>query len=190
MSEKNIDRRVKYTKMVIRKSFLSILQNKPINKITIKEICEEADLNRATFYAHYADQYDLLHQIEAEFLEEIRSYLEAASYSGSEEEGIEILTKIFEYVKENADVCAVMLSDKGDIFFQKKVMMNMQTKFIPECATDKGMSQEDLEYLYTFVAVGCAGIIQKWMADGMKKSAREIAEMILLVTHKGLMSIY
>ena len=55
--EKKDDRRVKYSKMVIKDSFIQLLKEKPITKITIKEICALADINRATFYAHYTDTY-------------------------------------------------------------------------------------------------------------------------------------
>ena len=59
------DARVKYTRMVLKKALLELMQHKPVNKITVKEICERAELNRATFYAHYSDCFDLLESIEA-----------------------------------------------------------------------------------------------------------------------------
>jgi AcrR family transcriptional regulator len=61
------DRRVKYTKMVLKDSLIKLMQEKPISRITIKAICEDADVNRATYYSHYKDQFDQLNQIEAEF---------------------------------------------------------------------------------------------------------------------------
>ena len=60
MKNEKGDRRVRYTKMVIRESFLDLLQTKDISQISIKEICEKADINRATFYSHYQDPYDLM----------------------------------------------------------------------------------------------------------------------------------
>ncbi|HBC96216.1 MAG TPA: TetR/AcrR family transcriptional regulator, partial [Clostridium sp.] len=47
MKKEKTDRRVKYTKMVIRQSFIKLLKQKNISKISIKEICEDADINRA-----------------------------------------------------------------------------------------------------------------------------------------------
>jgi len=61
--------------MVIKESLINLLEEKDISQITIKEICENADVNRSTFYAHYTDQYDLLRKIEDEFLANIRDYL-------------------------------------------------------------------------------------------------------------------
>ena len=189
MSEQKIDRRVKYTKMVIKNSFLALAKQKPISKISVKEICQDADINRATFYAHYADQYDLLRRIEDEFIEDVNRYLESAPHDCSEGESVEMLTRIFEYIRENADACAVLLSEKGDIIFQKQVMMITHKQFVADMTSVKTMSREDAEYLYVFVAIGSVGIVQKWLAEGMKKPARELAEMILTITQKGMLAL-
>ena len=58
-SPKKTDRRVKYTKQAIRDSFLKLLSEKPIEKISVTEICREAEINRGTFYSHYTNPYDL-----------------------------------------------------------------------------------------------------------------------------------
>ena len=64
-----MDRRVKYTKKVIKDTFLSLLEKKNISNISVKELCEMADINRGTFYRYYIDIYDLLKKIEDEFIE-------------------------------------------------------------------------------------------------------------------------
>ena len=82
MAQKKEDRRVKYTKMVLRESLIKLLSQKDISHITIKEICDAADVNRATFYAHYTDPYDLLEKIENELFENIQRYLEGHDQTG------------------------------------------------------------------------------------------------------------
>lgn len=57
------DRRTKYTKMVIREALLSLLHNRPIEKITVSDLCARAEISRPTFYLHYADLYALLDEI-------------------------------------------------------------------------------------------------------------------------------
>ena len=57
-------RKTQYTKSVIRESFLSLLQEKPVEKITVTQLCAKADINRSTFYAHYLDVYDLKEKLE------------------------------------------------------------------------------------------------------------------------------
>lgn len=65
------DRRVKYTLLALRGSLLELMREKDVSRITVKELCERADVNRGTFYAHYASPADLLEQIEQELLEKV-----------------------------------------------------------------------------------------------------------------------
>ena len=70
-----LDQRVRVTRMLIRRSFLELLKQKPIQNISVREICEDAGINRGTFYSHYTDIYDLLHKIEEEMLRDFESAL-------------------------------------------------------------------------------------------------------------------
>ena len=65
------DYRVRVTKMLIRKEFTELLKTKPVQSITVREICERTGINRSTFYNHYTDVYDLLEQIERDMLAEL-----------------------------------------------------------------------------------------------------------------------
>jgi AcrR family transcriptional regulator len=96
------DRRIKYTKMVLRESLIGLLELKPIERITIKEICEEADINRATFYSHYADQYDLLKQIEEDLYTNISSSLSQLSQDPANPNTLKQAENIFDYLRDNA----------------------------------------------------------------------------------------
>ena len=58
------NRKTKYTRTVIKDSFFELLKDKPFGRITVKEITEHADINRATFYAHYRDCNDLMREVE------------------------------------------------------------------------------------------------------------------------------
>ena len=67
------DARVRYTRKVIQDAFLNILKEKPVSKITVKEVCDMTEINRGTFYKHYQDCYDLLDKIEEEGLRDRKS---------------------------------------------------------------------------------------------------------------------
>ena len=59
-----MDLRVQRTRMNIRDAFIELRSRKPIEKITVKELAEAAFINKATFYQHYADLYDLSESME------------------------------------------------------------------------------------------------------------------------------
>ena len=63
------------TKNNLRIAFWSLYAQKPIEKISIKEITELAGYNRGTFYLHYKDVFDLMDQIKNELIEEVESVL-------------------------------------------------------------------------------------------------------------------
>lgn len=69
------DQRTRLTRMLIRQAFTGLLREKPVQSISVKELCDRADLNRGTFYAHYTDIYDLLHQIEDEMMQDFQAAL-------------------------------------------------------------------------------------------------------------------
>jgi len=66
-----MDLRTERTKRSIANAFLELRKQKPIEKITVKELAELAYINKATFYTHFHDIYDLADQMENEFMESI-----------------------------------------------------------------------------------------------------------------------
>lgn len=180
------DRRVKYTKMVLKESFIKLLEKKDISQITIKEICEDADINRATFYAHYSDQHDLLRKIENELLDNVREHLKEFDQQDNSMNAVNVAEKIFEYIKENAKLCKLLLSERGDFGFQKRVMMLVYDKIITDLTVHNKISKEDAEYIYYFTITGCVGIVQKWLDEDLKKSSRFMAEMVITLTMKSM----
>ncbi len=182
------DRRVKYTKMVLKESFIKLLAKKDISQISIKEICQDADINRSTFYAHYSDQYDLLRKIEDELLDNINAHIAEFDQKNNNLNDVLLAEKIFEYLKENAKIWKMLLSERGDFSFQKKVMMLVYDKIINELTDNNKISKEDAEYVYSFTITGCIGIVQKWFDEDMKKSPHFMAEMVIKLT-LGLISL-
>lgn len=177
------DRRVRYTKMVIKESFIHLLEVKDISQITIKEICADADINRATFYAHYSDQYDLLHKIEDELLRNIKLHLEEFSQkNNSKKNNILLAENIFEYLEKNSRLCKLILSEGGDFNFQKQIMMLVYDNIIDTITDNGNISKEDAEYVYSFTISGCVGIVQKWLQEDRMKSPHFMAETVIRLT--------
>lgn len=186
MIKKKSDRRVKYTKMVIKDSFVKILKNKPINKTTIKEICDEADINRATFYSHYSDQYDLLSQIEAEILENVDRYLTNYSASNMDNTQLKMVEQILEYIQENSELFDLLLNVNGDTKFQQEVIKILGEKHFVLIIGEKSIDTANAEYIFHFLVSGSVGIIQKWLREGLKEPVKEIAEIILSLILNGI----
>ena len=73
MKEMQETRRVRMTKRLMKDALLELLAQKNLSSISVKELCETADVHRTTFYLHYTDTADLLREIEQDFLDKIPS---------------------------------------------------------------------------------------------------------------------
>ena len=181
------DRRVKYTKMVLKQSLLELMADRPIGKVTIKDICELADINRGTFYKHYSDQYALLNEIQDELDSEIKAATEKklADSTGT----TEIIKEIFRCIAAQSSLCKVLCSDYGDGEFLKKLMFNAHDQFIEEWRTK--LRQADIKQLdrfYTYTANGIIAAAQEWLQSGTDESPEEIALFIEKAANYGLSS--
>lgn len=179
------DRRVKYTKMVLRESLIELLKEKPISRLTIKELCQRADINRATFYSHYADQYDLLKQIESKFIADINSYLDHFVVEAGETNMVQILSKIFEYIAQNSELCHVLLGNNCNIDFQTYIMKIVSERVVFQWQKKTKVDEATAEYIYIFVATGSIGVIRKWLQDANPISPLRMAEFVSHLVYKG-----
>ena len=69
-----MDMRAMKTKRSIHNAFLAIRSKKNLEKITVKELCDAAEISKATFYLHYKDIYDLSEQLQMEVVDSIISF--------------------------------------------------------------------------------------------------------------------
>ncbi|MFD1179626.1 TetR/AcrR family transcriptional regulator [Paenibacillus puldeungensis] len=182
MKKNKTDRRVKYTKMVIKESLIKFLKQKHFSKITIKEICEDADVNRATFYKHYLDQYDLLHQIQKEVVDDITGYLRSYD-KNSKEAPKEMIVNVLDYINENVELFDVLLNSDSTFYQDLINILNLQK--LTTLVENSQLCKEDIEYIFHFYASGSLGVIQKWLKDKTKKSSEELAELIIQMSMEG-----
>lgn len=166
-----LDARVRYTKMVINTSFISLLKVKPLNKVTVKEICDLAQINRATFYKYYCDAYDLLDKLEQACLDELLSYIGEPAQRGFAEAFSLILGKL----KADGELYQALFGDNGDKTFSNRIF----TLCYKASAMDKKfqtLSPAQQKWLYYFIAQGCSGILNQWMNGGMAEPIDEVVK--------------
>ncbi len=185
MDLKKEDRRVKYTKMVIKNSFVKLLKEKSISKISVKEICDDADVNRATFYSHYIDQYDLLLKIENEIIDDINQRISNYNLNDKLYESADMIQKILEYIEINSELFDLLLNTNGDIGFQQELIKIIGKQHFSFILHETSQNNEVGEYIFYFLASGSVGVIQKWLKDGLKIPAKELAQIILNMSTKG-----
>ena len=166
------DARIRYTQMVIKNSFIQLLKEKPLAKVTVKEICSLAEINRATFYKYYCDPYDLLDKLEQEFLAELQD-----SIQGSVQENIkDTITLIMVNIKANSEMYQALFSENGDPHFPGRIFATCyQYTAINNNKRFQRFSPAERSWIYYFIAQGCSGILNQWIEQGMKEPVNEVA---------------
>lgn len=185
---KRSDQRTRLTNMMIRRAFTSLLGQKPIQSISVKELCAEAGINRGTFYARYADVYDLLEKMESEMMEDFQAALAPLlSDPTADLTPVKITAEIFRCIKDNADLCAVTLGPYGDKEFAAKLLGIGRERCVESYRKYfEHASQKQIEYYYAFVSSGCIGLLQQWLSEGMTDSAENVAQMAEGIMFSGI----
>ncbi len=178
------DKRVRYTKMFLKESLIKLMSEKPISRITIKEICEEAEINRATFYAHYRDQYDLLEQTQQELTDEVNHCIDTLVEDPNENRLKLVTLEIIKIIQANLSCVRVLWGKNGDMKFQESMSQIFRDQFIsllPENATS---NETEKEFTYIYTINGCIGIIRKWIFEEYERiSPEELTGMLLRISN-------
>ena len=159
-----MDRRIKYTKKVIRDTFINLLLEKDIKKITVSEICQLSDINRATFYRYYLDVYDLLDKIEEEFVNELKNaiptnnenYYSVSSFSKE-------LLNVF---LSNKELVKILFNTNNNVYFLNDILELAYNKCRQKWQTDlPNVNEEDIEYASVFIFNGALGVVNYWVKN-------------------------
>lgn len=183
MAEKT-DRRVRKTKNQLKLGLAKLMQQKSIKEITVKELVNEVDINRSTFYLHYTDIYDLLHSIEDELTIEIRDSIHAHPVSPFTEDSLPFVEDIFRILAENKDICNALFGTNGDIAFIHRMENLISVHSLDVLKTTFPDNIQTLKYSYAFCLTGCVGLIKAWLNSDTGESPQEMARIAFqLIMH-------
>lgn len=163
------DQRVRLTKQMLQTAFLALLAEKPVQAISVKELCDAAGVNRSTFYLHYKDIYDLLEQMQGQMLAEIEHLLNenpVIAAATTPEATRLFIASIFSFFENNREMCAILLGPRGDKKFLADIIDMGREKSVREYLDlYPGLSREQAEIFYSFIAWGFVGLLQYGLAD-------------------------
>ena len=174
-----VDRRVRKTKAQLREGLAHLMLEKSIKEITVKELVDEVDINRSTFYLHYADIYQMLQQIEEEALENITHMLEEYPVDFSNNEStLEFVTKFFSILDSDKDLCRALLGPHGDMAFVEQIENLLAETFLKQLPDRFPKNDPDIKYPYAFILNGCVGLIRTWLSSPQSESPEQVARLI------------
>lgn len=180
-----MDIRIQRTKIKLNNTLASLIKKKELKDITVLELCQEANVNRTTFYKYYEDIDDLVNKIEKELIEEIekdildinRNYL------------LTYTSKLLERVSKENSIIRELISSNGDHKFLKQILSKVKKQSIEEWQKLlKKADEKDLNNIYNFIIDGSIGIINNWVNNKCKEEPKIISIFINKICMSGLSS--
>lgn len=168
MREKE-NRRVAMTKRMLKNALIKILQNTDIYHVSIRDLCQRADVNRTTFYKHYTSQFDLLSDIENDLL----TFL-SQTITEHETQPIKIMKKVCVYLENNLDFGRLIINNNVDPAFPQKLFSLAEVRGATINKNAIKMNETMTEYLYNYINYGSYKVLCAWL----NKEQREPPEMI------------
>ncbi len=173
--EKPESRRIQMTKALIRTALVELMGEKNFERITIKELCERADVNRTTFYLHYADQRSVLNDVKESVCRKTVAMIDEANFSRP----TDFVEQFLKYIKENDRQFRILfLNDEGDSF-RFALMDAVARELIPLMPTTDDPQNDAFGLAY--LMAGSLSIIIEWMKTNYERSPRELAAFIFKI---------
>ena len=178
--QKKTDRRVRKTKTQLRNGLAMLMKEKSVGEITVKELVDQVDINRSTFYLHYPDIAGLLYEIENDLAEEMERAIREHPIEKREDNGFYFLQDIFQVLDNNREIVSALVGPYGDMRFIQKVeviLARNSREVLEQMFPEKS---DQMDYFYAYCLNGCLGFVKTWLAD-KKSCTPEFAACVLFV---------
>ncbi|WNS46077.1 TetR/AcrR family transcriptional regulator [Paenibacillus sp. MMS20-IR301] len=173
------NQRVMLTKRLIGEALLQMLKTHQMNKISIRELCQVAGINRTTFYNHYGSQHDVLNEI-------AETYIQSTSFTVINDLAAgknidECLTGILQYMKDNLEFSKLVLDlEHYDLISHITSSLpqfdHMVMKHLPG-----NLDLEEKKAIASYVQYGTVRLLREWILSDCLKSPEEEAKLILMI---------
>ena len=181
------NQRTRLSKLMLKKALMELLNEKGnIEKISVRELCEKAELNRSTFYAHYTEPKNLLDEIEYELVVATEEHLKKI---GAENDigAHRYIRSFLDFIKDNDASFRTLLLTGADPDFKTKFMQQSVIQFVENLQITFSENLE--QYIYSYILNGCTGIITQWIRSDYKTDEDEIVNLLFSINNSALKNL-
>lgn len=186
MNTKN-NQRTRLSKLLFKNALMDLLKEKgSVAKISVRELCDRAELNRSTFYAHYNEPNDLLMEIETELLDATEEHLKKIGEENDAGAHKYILS-FLQYIKQNDKQFRTLLIDSADPEFRSRFMQQSIIQFVENLRIE--LPKELEQYIFSYILNGSTGIIIQWIRSDYAVNENEIVNLLFLINQSALVNL-
>lgn len=186
MNTKN-NQRTRLSKLLFKNALMDLLKEKgSVAKISVRELCDRAELNRSTFYAHYQEPNDLLIEIETELLDATEEHLKKI---GAENDigAHKYILSFLQYIRQNDKPFRALLIDSTDPEFRSRFMQQSIIQFVENLRIV--LPKELEQYIFSYILNGSTGIIIQWIRSDYAADENEIVNLLFSINNSALVNL-
>lgn len=172
------DRRIKKTKASLHQAFYNLLKKKNYSDITVKELAEEADITRKTFYLHYNTLDDLLREFMAERYERLREPLADINLFSEDFDYLALFTHLSNLVSENHALIKKLMDDQNSRYILQRVMEENENLDFERAKPHFNLRPEILRIYFRYYTRGISGTFLEWFTDPHAIPLEEFADTV------------
>lgn len=168
-----------FTRQAIKTSFIKLLGEMPLSKISVRSIVEDCGINRNSFYYHFEDIPSLIEEI---IKEDVDALIAQCSTITSMEDCVRLA---FQFATKNKKaVLHLYDSASRDIYesYTMKLCEYVVTSYIATVFGSGNIPEKDRAIIVRFFKCEVYGLISEWIAEGMPDSALDDAAKIAALT--------
>ena len=153
-------------------------EHRPLGKITVREICEEAGIHRSTFYAHYQDVYDLAEKVEANMSRQLTQ----AFFQKLDEQAParDCFVEVFSFIRDHREFYSYYLSESKKYGVLQLAWDTIRSRSLGVGPEKFGAgSQEELAYHGVFFLQGMTAMVRMWLHRGCKEEPAVLYDLLL-----------
>lgn len=189
METRKQDRRVVKTRRAIHVAFASLLSEKEINDITVRDIADLADINRKTFYNYYAGVHAVLDEIENEVVGTLENALVGADFREAMSHPYLVFEKLTAIINTDLDFYGRLLSMQSNVSLVSKTVKLLKQKTRDAVLLQLPVREEDLDILLDYTFSGMLTVFQQWFNSDRSRSLEEISEIMGELCFNGLNAV-
>ena len=153
------------TRANLREAFWELYAERPIERIPVREICERAGYNRATFYLYYHDVYEVLDEVESTVLTGIEALIAGLLARGEKLDFSEHMGLIFQMAADWRVYTEVLLGQNGDPVFVEKFKETVRPLIERFVLPGEGLDEQERRVVGEFYLSGILAAVRAWLAE-------------------------
>ena len=164
------------SRRLIRQAYTALLREKDLSKITVTDIVKRADINRATFYAHYPDVRGVTEEIENEIIAKMLDMLKEFEFKDFFRNPAPLLLELSRSLEEDADFYRILIKANGSEIFMEKLKKCFTDYMLNDSDIPEDMRHSKMVSLRVcYFAGGIVNLYKQWFRGDLDCSLNDIA---------------